>query len=66
MTLPMLTSDAQQEPLDQVFARCRPAHGLSSTEAQHRLDQYGPNRLPEHKEQPLRQFLGPSGDRFPG
>jgi H+-transporting ATPase len=52
------SEEAQQESLEQLFQKLESStQGLSSTEAQQRLDQYGPNTLPEKKTSPLRQLL---------
>ena len=55
----MLTSDAAKEaPIDELFQRLSSSgKGLSSPEAQNRLQQYGYNEIAEQKTNPLLKLL---------
>ncbi len=51
-------NDAEKEQPDALFqALSTGSDGLTSSEAQQRLEEYGPNALPEKKVSPLLQFL---------
>jgi H+-transporting ATPase len=55
---PLSTEDAKKASVDETLSRLSATtEGLSSSEAQKRLQQYGPNEIPEKKENPLRKFL---------
>jgi plasma-membrane proton-efflux P-type ATPase len=51
--------DLSRAPLEQVLATLgvEPPAGLADVEAEARLDQYGPNDVPEPRPHPLRDFL---------
>jgi H+-transporting ATPase len=52
------TEDAKKATVDETLSRLSATtEGLSSSEAQKRLQQYGPNEIPEKKENPLLKFL---------
>ena len=52
------TEDAREAEIDDLMQQLSSSSkGLSSSEAQKRLQQYGPNALPEKKINPLREFL---------
>jgi H+-transporting ATPase len=52
------TEDAKKANVDELLSRLRAGKdGLSSSEAEKRLQQYGPNDIPEKKENPLIRFL---------
>lgn len=55
---PLSTEDAKKATVDETLSRLSATtEGLSSPEAQKRLQQYGPNEIPEKKENPLLKFL---------
>jgi H+-transporting ATPase len=55
---PLFTEDAKKASIDEILSKLSATtEGLSSVEAQKRLQQYGPNEIPEKKENPLRKFL---------
>jgi H+-transporting ATPase len=55
---PLSTEDAKKATIDEILNRLSATkEGLSSLEAQKRLQQYGPNEIPEKKENPLLKFL---------
>jgi H+-transporting ATPase len=55
---PLSTEDAKKAKVDELLSRLSATkEGLSSQEAQKRLQQYGPNEIPEKKENPLLKFL---------
>ncbi len=55
---PPSTEDAKKATVDELVSRLSASkEGLSSQEAQTRLQQYGPNEIPEKKENPLLKFL---------
>jgi H+-transporting ATPase len=56
------TDDLGKVPIDRVLATLSvtPAKGLSDTEAQRRLAQYGPNALAEKKKSIVAEILEPS------
>ena len=55
---PLSTEDAKKTTVDETLSRLSATtEGLSSAEAQKRLQQYGPNEIPEKKENPLLKFL---------
>jgi H+-transporting ATPase len=55
---PLSTEDAKKATVDETLSRLSAtAEGLSSSEAQKRLQQYGPNEIPEKKESQLLKFL---------
>jgi H+-transporting ATPase len=55
---PLSTEDAKKATVDETLNKLSATtEGLSSSEAQKRLQQYGPNEIPEKKENPLRKFL---------
>jgi H+-transporting ATPase len=55
---PLSTEDAKKATVDETLSRLSATtEGLSSSEAQNRLQQYGPNEIPEKKESPLLKFL---------
>jgi len=55
---PLSTEDAKKATVDEILSRLSATtEGLSSLEAQKRLQQYGPNEIPEKKENPLLKFL---------
>jgi H+-transporting ATPase len=52
------TEDAKKANVDELLSRLSASKdGLSSSEAEKRLQQYGPNDIPEKKENPLIKFL---------
>jgi H+-transporting ATPase len=52
------TEDATKATIDEVLSRLSATkEGLSSLEVQKRLQQYGPNEIPEKKENPVLKFL---------
>jgi H+-transporting ATPase len=56
--IPLSTEDAKKATIDEILNRLSATkEGLSSLEAQKRLQQYGPNEIPEKKENPLLKFL---------
>jgi H+-transporting ATPase len=55
---PLSTEDTKEATVDELLRRLSATEeGLSSVEAQKRLQQYGPNDIPEKKENPLLKFL---------
>jgi H+-transporting ATPase len=55
---PLFTEDAKKASIDEILSRLSATtEGLSSVEAKKRLQQYGPNEIPEKKKNPLRKFL---------
>ena len=55
---PLSTEDSKKATVDETLSRlAATTEGLSSSEAQKRLQQYGPNEVPEKKENPLLKFL---------
>ena len=55
----MTTEEAKKGSLDEIFEALNSnKKGLSSPEAQQRLQQFGPNEITEEKVSPLRKFLG--------
>lgn len=64
MSLANQSTIDKQEP--QNFSLSDSTRGLSQTEANRRLQQYGPNALPEVKTHLWLKFLKKCGDRFPG
>jgi H+-transporting ATPase len=55
---PLSTEDAKKTTVDETLSGLSATtKGLSSVEAQKRLQQYGPNEIPERKENPLLKFL---------
>jgi H+-transporting ATPase len=55
---PLSTEDAKKATVDELVSRLSAGRGgLSSIEAQKRLQQYGPNDIPEKKANPLLKFL---------
>jgi H+-transporting ATPase len=55
---PLSTEDAKKTSVDETLSiLSATTSGLSSSEAQRRLQQYGPNEIPEKKENPLLKFL---------
>jgi H+-transporting ATPase len=57
---PVITESLEKLPLDQVLAKLavQPDQGLSETEAQQRLEQYGPNALIEKEKSLFLKILG--------
>ncbi len=52
------TEDAKKATVDELLSKLSASKdGLSSSEAEKRLQQYGPNDIPEKKENPLIKFL---------
>ena len=60
MMRPLTSTEAEKQAADVIFKELEssPLRGLSETEAQHRLEQFGRNALDEKKTSPLRRFLG--------
>jgi H+-transporting ATPase len=57
-TSPLSTEDVKKANIDELLSRLFTSKdGLSSSEAEKRLLQYGPNDIPEKKENPLIKFL---------
>jgi H+-transporting ATPase len=55
----LTTEEAKKISKEELFSRFSSSEkGLSSSEAQKRLEQYGPNEIPEKKVNPLLKFLG--------
>jgi H+-transporting ATPase len=55
----MTTEEAKKISIDEVFKALNSSQqGLSSSEVQQRLQQFGPNEITEEKVSPLRKFLG--------
>jgi H+-transporting ATPase len=53
------TEDAKKASVDEVFSRLSASKGgLPSSEVEKRLQQYGPNEIPEKKVNPIVKFLG--------
>jgi H+-transporting ATPase len=56
---PLTTEEAKKADVDELLAKLSTKkEGLSSSEAEKRLQQYGPNEIPEKKLNPLIKFLG--------
>jgi H+-transporting ATPase len=56
--VPFSTEQAKKTTIDEILEGLSSTkNGLSSTEANERLQQYGPNEIPEKKENPLLKFL---------
>ena len=55
----MTTEDAKKTSVDDLLNRLSASKkGLSSSEAEKRLKQFGPNEIPEKKVNPIIKFLG--------
>jgi len=55
---PLSTEDAEKATIDEILSRLSATEeGLSSLEADKRLQQYGANEIPEKEENPLLKFL---------
>jgi H+-transporting ATPase len=55
----LTTEDAKKAPIDELLKKlAADQKGLSSSEAEKRLQQYGPNEIQEKKANPLKKFLG--------
>jgi H+-transporting ATPase len=53
------TEDAKKVSVDEMFSRLSASkEGLPSSEVEKRLQQYGPNEIPEKKVNPIVKFLG--------
>lgn len=53
------TEDAKKASVDEMFSRLSASkEGLPSSEVEKRLQQYGPNEIPEKKVNPIVKFLG--------
>jgi H+-transporting ATPase len=56
--VPFSTEQAKKTTIDELLdGLSATRNGLSSTEANERFQQYGPNEIPERKENPLLKFL---------
>ena len=54
----MTTEDVKKATVDELLSRLSATkEGLSSSEAEKRLQQYGPNEIPEKKANPVLKFL---------
>lgn len=59
--------DVKSQSIEEVLKKLNTSEkGLSSEEAQKRLDEYGPNAIPEHKRSPLKKFMGYFWGPIPG
>jgi H+-transporting ATPase len=55
----LTTDEAKEAHIDELLKKLSANHkGLSSSEAEKRLQQYGPNEIQEKKANPLKKFLG--------
>jgi H+-transporting ATPase len=55
----LTTEEAKKAPIDELLKKIAANQkGLSSSEAEKRLQQYGPNEIQEKKVNPLKKFLG--------
>jgi H+-transporting ATPase len=55
----LTTEEAKKAPIDELLKKLTANQkGLSSSEAEKRLQQYGPNEIQEKKVNPLKKFLG--------
>ena len=55
----LTTEEAKKANIDELLSKLSADKGgLSSSEAEKRLVQYGPNEIPEKKVNPLKKFLG--------
>jgi H+-transporting ATPase len=55
----LTTKEAKKTSVDELFSKLSSSEkGLSSSEAEKRLQQYGPNDIPEKKVNPIIKFLG--------
>jgi H+-transporting ATPase len=55
----LTTEEAKKADIDELLKRLSATqNGLSSSEAEKRLEQYGPNEIQEKKDSPLKKFLG--------
>jgi H+-transporting ATPase len=55
----LTTEEAKKADIDELLKKLSATqNGLSSSEAEKRLEQYGPNEIQEKKDSPLKKFLG--------